>query len=117
MGRKSLPKSERLRTSQEFEAVLRKGDARAGRLLVLFRLPSEGERRVGFATTRRVPSAVLRNRAKRLMREAYRSLRADVEERGVRVVFLARGDASGLTLEGVRAEMVDLLTAAGVWRG
>jgi len=69
----TLPKSGRLRRNESFQAVYRSGKSYANRHLVLYVLPQRGgSRRVGFAAGRRLGSAVVRNRIKRLLREAYR---------------------------------------------
>jgi len=117
MAGECLRKAERIRTSAEFREVVKKGKTYGGKHLVLFCLKSRGdERRVGFTSTRRVPNAVVRNRAKRLMREAYRKLKGSIEGEGLNLVFLARGDARDMTLGTVQVEMVDLLISAGLWR-
>lgn len=69
----NLPKSCRLRRNKSFQAVYRSGKSYANRQLVLYILPQRGgERRVGFAAGKKLGSAVVRNRVKRLLREAYR---------------------------------------------
>lgn len=69
----NLPKSGRLRRNKSFQAVYRSGKSYANRQMVLYVLPQRGqERRVGFAAGKRLGSAVVRNRVKRLLREAYR---------------------------------------------
>ncbi len=69
----NLPKSARLRRNKSFQAVYRSGKSYANRQLVLYVLPQRSnERRVGFAAGKRLGSAVVRNRMKRLLREAYR---------------------------------------------
>lgn len=69
----NLPKSGRLCRNKSFQAVYRSGKSYANRQLVLYVMPQRGsERRVGFAAGKRLGSAVVRNRIKRLLREAYR---------------------------------------------
>ncbi len=68
-----LPKSGLLRKNKSFQAVYRLGKSVANRHLVLYVLPGRGgSRRVGFAAGKRLGVAVVRNRVKRLLREAYR---------------------------------------------
>ena len=117
MADERLRKAERIRTSAEFGEIVKKGKTYGGKHLVLFCLKGQGDgRRVGFTTTRRVPNAVVRNRAKRFMREAYRKLKGSIEGEGLRLVFLVRGDAGDVTMRMVQAEMEDLLISACLWR-
>ncbi|OQY26117.1 MAG: ribonuclease P protein component [Anaerolineaceae bacterium 4572_32.1] len=63
----------RLRKNADFHQVRRQGESWANKLLVLSIAPNALEHsRFGFSVSRRVGKAVVRNRAKRLMREAVR---------------------------------------------
>ena len=91
----------------EFELVYSQGRKRAGRGLVLFHLASATEPRVAFVASRKVGGAVARNRAKRLMREAFRQVQAaDPTSRGW-LVMVARREIvelkSGQVAESLRA--------------
>jgi ribonuclease P protein component len=72
----------RLSRSKDFDAVYRHGTSVSTRYLTLHWFPrdeeTEGESRLGLAVPRSVGSAVTRNRVKRLLREAWRSLLEDV---------------------------------------
>jgi ribonuclease P protein component len=68
----------RLSRSRDFDAVYRRGTSTSTRYLVLHWFPRgedlDGEPRLGLAVPRSVGSAVVRNRMKRLLREAWREL-------------------------------------------
>jgi len=49
-----------------------------------------GPRAVGFAVSRRLGGSVVRNRARRRLREAYRRRRTLVPPDGMRLCFIAR---------------------------
>jgi hypothetical protein len=66
-----------LRGRREFSRVYEKGVKQVGRLFVLFLYPGDEPARAVVAS-RKVGGAVARNRAKRLLREAIRSLIEDV---------------------------------------
>lgn len=73
-------RSSRLSRSQDFERVYRAGRSVANKYLVLYYFRQSGTAaegvgwpsRVGFSVSRRLGSAVERNRLKRALREAYR---------------------------------------------
>ncbi len=68
----------RLSRSAEFERVYRQGRSTANRHLVLYAFPNAAvERpRIGLSVSRKVGGAVQRNKVKRLLREAFSSVRA-----------------------------------------
>jgi len=59
-----------LRTSVEFNKVYKEGVSLVGRLFVLYLLSAEDSAR-GVVASKKVGNAVQRNRAKRLLREAF----------------------------------------------
>jgi ribonuclease P protein component len=60
-----------------------------------------------------VGNAVSRNRAKRLMREAYRHAKHRVPARGVHLVLVARHGCAQSTAPAVARDLALLLTRAG----
>ncbi|GIX45813.1 MAG: hypothetical protein KatS3mg131_0024 [Candidatus Tectimicrobiota bacterium] len=73
MDDERLRPSERLRRTRDFQRVLQQGVKLVTPLFVLYVLPSaEPRSRLGIAVSRRVGKAVVRNRAKRLVREVFR---------------------------------------------
>ncbi len=65
----------RLTRSAEFDAVYRRGRSAASRHLVAYSFPSgQSEARLGIAVSRKVGGAVVRNRIKRQLREAFEEL-------------------------------------------
>lgn len=72
---------------------------------------------MGFSVSKRLGSAVQRNRIKRCLREAFR-INADKVRPGVDIVFIARPDLVPIVEEagtrGVEARMLELLRKAGL---
>lgn len=85
-----MKKRFRLRKNSDFQRVRREGRSWTHPLLILCVLRNDlGYTRFGFSVSRRVGGAVVRNRAKRLMREATR-LRQAMIAGGWDVVVIAR---------------------------
>jgi ribonuclease P protein component len=89
-----LPKECRLRRSREFQLVYKRGNRLNGEFMTVFLLPNEaGVQRIGITASRKgIGNAVARNRAKRLLREAFRLSKAELGAlgRGYDWVFNAR---------------------------
>lgn len=110
----SLRPSERLRYRSEFQRVYREGKSFPGSLLVLFVLTSPDlDRKAGFVAGRRVGNAVSRNRAKRLLREAFRLHKHCLPRREVNLVLVARKGCGEAEYSLVEQCYLDLLRAAG----
>jgi len=77
--------------------------------VILYVAPRAGPTEAAFVASRRVGGAVARNRARRIMRAAWREVktlvRADLD-----VVFVARESIQGARTQDLEAEMRDLLT-------
>jgi ribonuclease P protein component len=70
----------RLSRSRDFDAVYRRGRSTSTRFLTAYRLERADEDtppRLGIAVPRKVGNAVVRNRVKRQLKEAWRSLPHD----------------------------------------
>jgi len=87
-----VQRSHRLSRSRDFDAVYRRGRSASTRFLTLYsfaREEGEGEPRLGLAVPRSIGGAVVRNRVKRQLREAWRSL-PEGPEPGRDYVLVAR---------------------------
>ncbi len=107
MGRETLLKAERLRRRSEFLAVQGRGKKlHTERFLVfvLGRSDSLAPTRLGITVSKKVGSAVVRNRIKRQVREAFRHRKA-LFPSGLDVVFVAKRNAVGAESDEVAWEI------------
>ena len=104
-----MRRAHRLKRKEDFAQVYEAGRSTAGRLLVLYALKSEQSKvRIGFAAGRKLGSAVVRNRAKRIMREIARNSFAEVSP-GYNLVVIARAGALKATFAELNKEFAYLM--------
>jgi ribonuclease P protein component len=109
----------RLSRSAEFERVYRQGRSVSSRYLVLYSFPNEAidRPRLGLSVSRKVGGAVERNQVKRLLREAFDGVEAELEG-GHDVVVVARPEARELAeregLGGIVVALGEMLGKAGL---
>jgi ribonuclease P protein component len=102
----ALPRARRIRKRADFLRI-QDGTARVTtrHLLVLLGERPDGASRLGIVASRKVGGAVERNRAKRLVREAFR-LHPEAIPSGVDLVVIVRPGTHLLSADAVAAELV-----------
>jgi ribonuclease P protein component len=104
----------RLTRSEDFKRVRRSGKSYAHPLVVLIVQSNNQPRvKVGVAAGRTVGTAVYRNRAKRLLREAMRTLIPNIAS-GLDLILIARPGLVSATLEDTHRALLNLLQRARI---
>jgi ribonuclease P protein component len=113
----------RLTRSEDFKRVRRSGKSYAHPLVVLIVQKGDQPRvRVGVAAGRTVGTAVIRNRAKRLLREVMRTLvpnialqqAQDNSASGLDLILIARPGIASASLDDTRQALLNLLKRAQI---
>ncbi|BDG03515.1 ribonuclease P protein component [Anaeromyxobacter oryzae] len=100
-----LSKAARLRRRRDFLQVQQRGRRLfSGDVLVVARDSGGARPRIGITVSSKVGNAVERNRVKRWVREAWRSLGGDLP--AVDLVVIARPSARTMGLEGARQALL-----------
>lgn len=74
MPSNALPPGRRLRRRAEFQRVFETGRRAHGRYVTIIAATGASHARLGIVASKKLGGAVLRNRAKRLIRETFRTL-------------------------------------------
>ena len=100
--------------NNDFRRLYAKGKSFVSPLVVVYVKKNRNQGlRVGITTSKKIGNAVLRNRSRRVIREAFRELSPRVKS-GYDLVFVARGRTPHVKSTDVRRHMEKELTAAGV---
>jgi ribonuclease P protein component len=112
-----LTRRDRITEEYEYKAVIRKGQLLPGRAFKAYLLLGKNlDRKAGFIAGKAVGGACDRNRAKRVLREAYRRLKPLTEPGGFNIVFVARAKAAELRADDIAGEMAELFDRCGLLR-
>ncbi|QCO66637.1 ribonuclease P protein component [Luteimonas yindakuii] len=107
-----FPKQAHVRARAEFDRVFQQGRRTASPMMALHRLVDEGPVRLGLAVSRKVdPTAVGRNRIKRVIRDQFRRMRSDLAPGAY--VLVARPAARQADNDALRDGFLRLLQRAG----
>lgn len=108
-----FPRQRRILKRKDFQAVYDGGVRVGARLVTVFAKATDADRpgRVGLTVTRKIGNSVVRNRCKRLLREAVRK-HWNLLPSGIDVVLLARHGLAKAQAREVEKEIVRMLSKA-----
>ncbi|GAC1444017.1 MAG: ribonuclease P protein component [Chloroflexota bacterium] len=108
-----LPQEFRLKRSKEFAKVRRFGRSTGSPLVAIYVLRTRSSQcRIGFSVSKRVGKATIRNRVKRLLREATRQQLHNVRP-GCDMVLIARPAAAHASYSQVAETVAYVLRKSG----
>lgn len=106
---------ERLKKNCEFAAVCGNGKRRSGPFFNVYIKSNHSESvKMGVSVSKRIGNAVVRNKNKRRLREAFRHLLPNLKS-GIDVVITAKPPINNLDYAAITEEMVKLFKRGRVW--
>ncbi len=115
-GKAELKRGDTLSLKSEFDQLRKNGTKYVGRYMLLVTSPPpDSKLRFGIICGKKYSKkAVLRNRARRLLKEAFRLLKSRVNQ--VHCIFIARVAIKHAKMQDVQKDMLKLLKKAKIWK-
>ncbi len=115
--RRSLGRKSRLKLGRDFLRVRQQGQRAVNGCLIAnwLRLPGDAPSRLGVVVSKKVGGAVVRSRAKRLLRESFRVHQHELTQ-AVDLVLVARASIAGQSFAGVEKDFLTTLRRAGLFK-
>lgn len=103
-----------LRNKKNFSTIYKKGRSFGGRYVVLFcKRNNLGYNRLGFLASKKVGNSVVRNRARRLMKESFRKIEPNIKV-GFDIILIARANIKDVKCDDVYKSMNSLIKKSGI---
>ena len=112
-----MKKKHRIKKNDEFQAVFQKGKSNANRQFVVYQLDKEEQPnfRIGLSVSKKIGNAVVRNRIKRMVRQAITELKDEIAS-GKDFVIIARKPCAEMTYEEVKKSLIHVFKRSGMIR-
>ena len=109
-----LEKKHRLTKRKEFNYIFKQGKAFSSKMFVLNYSPTKLPTfKVGFSVSKKIGNAVVRNKVKRRMREAFRSLQEEVNPK-YNYIFVARQGVELANFDQIKSSFIFSLEKSGL---
>ncbi|MGY4688216.1 ribonuclease P protein component [Salibacterium sp. K-3] len=110
-----MKKAYRIKKNHEFSRIFEKGKSSANRQFVIYVMDNKENDhfRAGLTVSRKMGNAVMRNRIKRLLREALREINGQLED-GKDYIIIARKPVADMHYTEIIKSLKHVMNVAGV---
>ena len=108
-----MQKKYRLSGRKTFNYLLNKGTSVPAKALVLIYAPSKFTKHVGFIVSKKIGNAVVRNRTRRRLKEAFRSIIGNVKDY-TNYIIIARSGIEELDFLEIKQALTGVLKKANL---
>ncbi|MEN2766784.1 ribonuclease P protein component [Ornithinibacillus xuwenensis] len=106
-----MKKAFRVKDNKEFQLIFKKGKSFANRQLVIYYMkkPDQAHFRIGLSVGKKIGNAVVRNRIKRYLREAFHELEDKIQS-PYDIIVIARQPTKDMDLISIKKSLNHLLS-------
>ncbi|WP_090240409.1 ribonuclease P protein component [Lentibacillus halodurans] len=106
-----MKKRYRIKDNTEFQHVFKNGKSFANRQLVLYYIerPDQQHFRIGLSVGKKIGNAVIRNRIKRYLRQAFQELEGKIKPSSD-IIIIARNPTKQMNFHQVKKSLIHLLS-------
>ncbi|MFB1051708.1 ribonuclease P protein component [Paraliobacillus sp. JSM ZJ581] len=106
-----MKKTYRIKKNEEFQHVFQKGQSFANRQLVIYFLHKHEQThfRIGLSVSKKIGNAVVRNRVKRYLRQAFLELKQQIDP-SLDIVIIARIPTKDMDYHHMKKSLIHVLS-------
>ncbi|WP_047981899.1 ribonuclease P protein component [Ornithinibacillus contaminans] len=110
-----MKKAFRVKDNKEFQLIFKKGKSFANRQLVIYYMkkPEQEHFRIGLSVGKKIGNAVVRNRIKRCLRQAFHELEAKIEP-DYDIIIIARQPTKDMEFSEMKKSLQHVLSKQGL---
>ncbi|SEF98057.1 ribonuclease P protein component [Caloramator fervidus] len=109
-----MKKEERIRKNKHFRLIYSRGKSYSDDILVVYIFKNKSNiNRLGISVSKKIGKSVVRNRVKRLIREAFR-VNKDKFKVGYDIIFVARSKSAKSNFHEIEKSIFNVLKKAGI---
>ncbi|SHK00563.1 ribonuclease P protein component [Paramaledivibacter caminithermalis] len=106
----------RIKKNEDFKRVYKRGKSIPDKYIVIYFLKRDNSvTRVGFTASKKVGKSVIRNRARRLMKESFRNNNDNIKN-GYDIVFIARVSIKDASYKDVEKSIIRAMKKARIYK-